>query len=235
MAQPFKVRIVEAESYCPEARRFLMEVLLNGAFEFRPGQQVRLTIASGGLFEERAYSIASAPNDGRRFDLIIPTGDDKVGRYFAQVPVEQRLSCQGPEGTFGLRDAERDALFVAHGTAVAPMRSICEGALAADGEDGPRRTLLVGARTPNRLVFHERLEALAAEREKFTYLPCVSRPGREDWDGLRGRVLGHLENAVKSFPGEVDVYLCGKPDMIAASRETLAEIGVDPTHILTAE
>jgi len=235
VAQPFKVRIVEAESHCPEARRFLMEVLLNGPFEFRPGQHVKLTIAAGGLFEERDYSIASAPDGGRRFELIVPTGDDKIGRYFAQVPVEQRLNCRGPEGAFGLRDPECDTLFVGHGTAVGPMRSICEGALNNDGEEGPQRILLAGARTPSRLLFHEHLEELAAQREKFTYMPTVSRPGRDEWSGLRGRVLGHLEDAVKSFPGEFDVYLCGKPEMVATARETLGDLGIVPDRILVAE
>lgn len=236
MAQPFKVRIVEADSYCPEARRLEMEVLLNGAFQFTPGQQVHLTVTAGGLFEERAFSIASAPNEGRRFDLIVPTGEDKVGRYFAQVAPEQRLNCRGPEGTFTLRNPERDALFVGHGTAMAPMRSICEGALANDPEEGgPRRVLLVGARTINRLVFHEHLEELASKYENFTYMPTVSRPGRDEWDGLRGRVLAHIEDAAKGFAGEFDVYLCGKLAMIEMARDILGDVGVPAGNIITAE
>lgn len=228
MSKRFKARLVEAETLCPEARHFVLEAIRSDPFVYQPGQYVRLTAGRGGVFEERYYSIASAPNGGRRFELCVGTGEDKIGRYLAEAPVGERFECHGPAGKFVPAASDRDALFISHGTGIAPLRAMIEDRLARDA--GTRTVLLHGARTPDRLFYSNRFAELESEREPFSFLPTISRP-RDGWDGRRGRVQTHLDEALGLLSGDFDVYLCGSPHMVADLRERLTEAGVPESAV----
>ena len=223
MSKRFTARLVEAETLCPEARRFVLEAMRSDPFVFQPGQYVRLTAGRGGVFEERYYSIASAPDGGRRFELCIGTGDDKIGRFLAAAAPGERFECYGPAGKFVSAQGEKDALFVCHGTGIAPLRSMIEDRLAR--ESASRTVLLHGVRTPDRLFFGRRFAELEEEREPFSFMPTVSRPGN-GWQGRRGRVQHHLAEALGLLGADYDVYLCGSPEMVGDLRERLAAAGV---------
>ena len=231
MSKSFKARLVEAETLCPEVRHFVLEALRDEPFDFEPGQYVKLTVGRGGLFEERYYSIASAPDGGRRFELCVATGDDKIGRYLATAAAGERFACHGPGGTFRAGPAGRDALFVSHGTGVAPLRAMIEARIGREDRSAGRRVVLLhGARTPDRLLYHDRFADLAKSRPTFEFQPTVSRPGG-GWEGRRGRVQTHLAEALRSLSGDLDVHLCGRPEMVTDLRERLAEAGVPETDI----
>lgn len=232
MSAPFTARLLQAKTLCPEVRHFVLEALGDDPFHFQAGQYIRLTAAHGGAFEERYYSIASPPDGGRRFELCIKTGDDPIGRYLAQVRPGERFSCHGPAGGFNLRNPLRDSLFIGHGAGVAPLRAMLQTALGDKQDNGNRRlALLLGARTPDRLFYGRGFSNLEADLDTFHFLPVLSRP-TADWTGRKGRVQAHLEEALGNFKSDFDIYLCGRPEMVADLRQRLAQAGIPKDAIL---
>ena len=77
----------------------------------------------------------------------------------------------------------------------------------------------------------ERFEELARLHPSFRFIPTVTQPA-PDWQGGAGRVQGHLEASVAGRESLVDVYFCGRPEMIAECLELLKARGVDPEALL---
>src|SRR5690606_10185739 len=134
-------------------------------FPFIPGQFVSFTEHFDGKPITRAYSIASLP-DANRFELCV--NEVKGGRFsphlFRLRPGE-RVPMKGPVGTFTLRDPQGDALFIATGTGVAPMRGFLQQALQSGSK--ARLQLLFGVRYEHSLLYREEFTALALAYPNF--------------------------------------------------------------------
>src|SRR5690554_4410317 len=96
--------------------------------------------------------------------------------------------------------------------------------LLADPEDSRRITLFQGARHLAELYHRERFGRLAAEHERFTYVPALNASLDDDaWDGFVGFVH---DAAIAHFKGrfsEHKAYLCGPPPMIDAAITALMQ------------
>ena len=242
-ARKFKARIVDVDDISPEVRHFTCDVPEVADFEFNAGQHVKITLSAGGQFEERYYSIASGPGCGNRFDLCIRLSDDKIGEAVGKMETGAWLQCFGPSGKFGVHEPSRDSLFVGTGAGVAPLRSMIEYLIDqheaaarkavennAEPPAPPNLWLIHGARTVDRLLYEERFDTLATEHPYFHFWPTVSRPS-PDWEGRRGRVLAHLDDAINGNAQDIDVYVCGRKDMIGSVCEELREAGVEENSI----
>jgi benzoate/toluate 1,2-dioxygenase reductase subunit len=87
---------------------------------------------------------------------------------------------------------------------------------------------LYGARDDSDLVEVERIEALAARIPKFTYDATCSGPGSRH--PLTGHVTNHFGAGVLNN-GDVDVYLCGPPEMVESGRQYVSKLGLLPANI----
>ncbi|MBI1354832.1 MAG: hypothetical protein GC160_10835 [Acidobacteria bacterium] len=228
-AGAFPARLVEARFLCDDVRACVFEAEDRERFEFLPGQHLRLGLRRGDWAEDRYYSIASPPGQDNRFELLMQLSDDEGGRFLRAMPLGQELAAWGPSGHFGLRRPLRDAIFVATGTGIAPLRAMLETALLEAPEG--RFELIYGSRFPERLLERERFEELARQYPGFRFTPTVTQPHPE-WSGGAGRVQGHLEAAVAGRESAVDVYFCGRPEMIADCYELLRARGVAADSLL---
>jgi NAD(P)H-flavin reductase len=59
----------------------------------------------------------------------------------------------------------------------------------------------------------------------------VTQPA-DGWQGGSGRVQGRLEAAVKGRESTVDIYFCGRPEMIAECCELLQSRGIGSDALL---
>ena len=224
--ETFSVRLIEARRLTEDVRHLTLEAAEDVRFEFAPGQHVCLTIPVDGAEEDRYYSLASPPRGDNRFELCVALSDDAGGRALETLELGATLSCCGPGGGFSLREPLRDSLFIGVGTGVAPLRSMILSIL-----DDPKRrdrhiALLLGARTPDRLLYGDELGRLATELDNFEFWPTLTR-ANGDWAGRRGRVLMHMADALSGRHNHTDVYLCGHPEMVAEVREQLLTAGLD--------
>jgi CDP-4-dehydro-6-deoxyglucose reductase len=221
-------RFVESRELAPDVRHFVFETPEVDQLKFTPGQFVSFHEVINGKKIIRPYSIASAP-DGNRFELclnLVPDGLFST-RLFHMQPGDT-VEMGAPLGFFVLRHPERDCVFVATGTGIAPFRSIL---LAHVGHGIQSRiTLVFGVRYETHLYYRQDFERLAREHPNFRFVPVLSRPG-ESWQGATGHVQPHVLEAIGDRR-DLDVYICGLKLMVDDVRARLKELGFDRKQII---
>ena len=110
-------------------RALHVRLRLDGPFSFAPGQAA--LVGAHGSGERRPYSIAVGPEEAARsgcLEFLIGLGPDGTpGPHLPRAEPGERVDVEGPLGAFTFPDApaERNFLFVAGGSGIAPIRSCC--------------------------------------------------------------------------------------------------------------
>lgn len=223
-----KAVLVEVREIAPNVRHFVFEVPEVREFYFVPGQFVSLTHTFEGKEIVRPYSIASKP-DGNRFDLCLNLVEEGIfSPWLFSLKPGDEIETTAPLGYFVLRNPQRDAVFVATGTGIAPVRSMLQAWL---GQGDPRKlTLIFGVRHEHGLLYREEFEELAQRHPNFRFMPTLTRPSAS-WTGRTGRVQAHIPEALGERR-DVDVYICGLKAMVDEVRAMLKGMGFDRKQII---
>jgi benzoate/toluate 1,2-dioxygenase reductase component len=218
--------IVEVEALSAHRIKLSVKPLEDALPMFLPGQYVNVTAPNNTA--TRPYSFTSAPGAGVATFLIRNVPGGRMSGYLeAKAKTGDTLVLNGPFGSFYLRAPRRPILFLAGGTGVGPILSMLEHLAAYGANDQPVR-LVYGARDDADLVEVERIEALGARIPKFTYDTTCS--GRGSRHPLTGHVTDHFSAGALNS-GDVDVYLCGPPEMVESGRRHVAKFGLSPANI----
>lgn len=218
----------------PRAR--LVRVDLNGrTIDYAAGQAV--LIASHGLDARKPYSIASSPEDTQQHGcielLIAVNGDGSAGDHVRLEP-GHLVDVDGPAGafTFPEHPAERNFVFVAGGTGIAPLRAMLRHAIR--GSISARHIgLLYSARTPDDFAFADEFRALAASG-LLDLRQTITRDTDRDWGGARGRIDRAALAALVHDP-ETLCFVCGPASMVAEMPRLLGELGIARERIKIEE
>jgi NAD(P)H-flavin reductase/ferredoxin len=196
-----------------------------------PGQYVDLHIP-GTEDSWRSFSLANAPGEENRVDLIIKIIPDGAfsGALQRGLGPGDTVRLRGPQGSFALRWSHRPMVMVAGGSGIAPVWSMLQD-LAAHSNQRPV-LFCYGARAAKDLVLRAELEELERTHDWFTYVPALSEPGADDADwtgelGLITEVLARLLPDAKKH----EAYMCGPPGMIDAAVAVLTANGCKPRHV----
>jgi len=209
-------------------------------FDFTPGQFAVLgllgseprvlessseeTIPEPDKLIRRAYSIASSSLERRyvEFYLMLITSGQLTPRLFALQHGGRLFIGPKVAGLFTLDrvPVEKSVVLIATGTGLAPYLSMLRTMLVNETER--RFVALHGARFSWDLGYRGELESLARVRPNFTYIPSITRTEQDPhFRGHTGRVQALVErgviekeSGVTLDPAQVDVYLCGNPDMV---------------------
>ena len=196
---------------------------------FRPGQYIQLRVpgraAEGGPLY-RAFSISSPPEEASRIELIVRLvpGGQCTSWIFSRLKVCDEVVFNGPHGHFTLSDSDREMVWVAGGSGMAPFWSM----LRHGARKGLERkcTYFFGAVGRRDLFLLDELIAMERELEGFTFVPALSDPAPGDeWTGQRGLITEVLDRHIADG-AEMEAYLCGSPGMIAAARKVLRAKGM---------
>jgi benzoate/toluate 1,2-dioxygenase reductase component len=218
--------ILKVEALSAHRIRLSVKPLEGALPMFLPGQYINVTAPNETV--TRPYSFNSAPGADVATFLIRNVPGGKMSNYLeAKAKTGDRLVLNGPFGSFYLRAPRRPILFLAGGTGIGPILSMLEYLAAWGADDQPVR-LVYGVRDDADLVDVERIEALSAHIPNFTYDTTCSAPGSRH--PLTGHVTDHL-NAGALNNGDVDVYLCGPPEMVESARQHVAKLGLLPANI----
>jgi ferredoxin-NADP reductase len=235
------------------AQCFHLEFAVEGMdqFAFKPGQFVSLVREdTRSKMQTRAYSIASAPR-ANAFDLCVNRVE---GGFFSNLLADMEpgdtVSFHGPHGLFTLRQPLTDAILIATGTGIAPMRGFIEHLFPDNGPPlnaGRKIWLVYGTRYPTELYYQDFFARKAAEHEDLEYVTTLSR-AEADWIGQRGYVQEHVAKiaaehlaqnaqstatAAEGAPGfNIHAYICGLNEMVSANRERLTGLGWDKKQII---
>lgn len=228
-------KVVRILDETPNTRRFRIELVDESSFTFIPGQYITLELPLNTTDPQRfrTYSLASAPNAGNWFELIIARSDDSLGtRYlFSEAIVGSSLKLSRPAGNFILPPTlPRQLFFICTGTGIAPFRSMIQH---IHQQRIPHRQLylIFGTRTREDLLFYQEFKQLEQEMTTFQYLPTLSR---QPWEGRSGYIHAIYEEICrgqqKMLGGELvneaaDFYLCGWKNMIEEARRRILALG----------
>lgn len=192
----------------------------------------------------RAYSVANPPSENQRmvFNVRIatpppqkPEAPPGVGSsYIFSLKPGDRVSMSGPFGEFFVRDTEREMCFVGGGAGMAPMRSHLRHQLLTRQTRRPT-TFWYGARNRMEMLYDDEFRELNTRFDNFSYHVALSDPLPDDeWDGMVGFIHQCLHDHYLQDhpdPSEIEYYLCGPPPMIAAMKNMLDSLGVEPEMI----
>ena len=194
-------------------------------------------VGTHGGEARRAYSIASAPEDTSRygfFELLVGLNDDGVPGPHLTLTTGALVDVEGPLGsfTFPVDPPERDFVFVAGGTGIAPLRAMLRHAIL--GPNPARHIgLLYSARTPDEFAFEDEFRALAAAGA-IDLRQTVTRDARDGWIGGRGRVTAESLAGIVDDP-ETLCFVCGPQALVEAVPAILQRLGVAPDRIRIEE
>jgi CDP-4-dehydro-6-deoxyglucose reductase len=226
-----QAKLIECVEIAPGVRHFVFEAPPVERLDFTPGQFVSLSGEVGGKTITRAYSIASAPSEGNRFELCLNrVGDGAFSPHLFDLAPGETVEMQPPLGTFVLREPLRDSLMLATVTGIAPFRSMLITAVKSALQPGaPSLTLLFGARYESHLLYRREFEEMERAYPSFHFWPTLSQP-EPGWKGRVGRVQAHLAEALGGRK-DIDIYLCGLKPMVDEVRQILKRMGFDRKQI----
>lgn len=190
---------------------------------YHAGQYLMLRREDG---DWSAYSLASAPHQGRELELHILSRDEQPRALLAHIQRQGMARVQLPMGDACLRRAPAGPLLlIAAGTGLAQMCSLIEHCRAA-GVTRPIH-LYWGVRSPE--DFYDPPQWDAWRRTPGLTLHKVV----SDLCGWEGR-CGLLHEAVRAdFPSlaGVEVFASGSPAMVYATLDALVEAGMAPEQM----
>lgn len=195
---------------------------------FLPGQYLKLLING----QERAYSIASAPENDAFIELHIK----EIASHPENVAITEFLKNQKmvqAELPFGRavlqRDSERTALFIAGGTGFAPHKAIIESAMMTGLQQN--MILFWGVGEEEQLYCKDLVSRWSRYVPHFHYEPVVFNPD-SNWQGKTGAVHEAAMASVDSL-ADYDVYLSGSLEMVKAVYPILMAAGLPRAQLFS--
>lgn len=199
--------------------------------DFRHGQFNMLCAFGVG---EVAISISSSPRErGPLEHSIRDVGP--VTHALCNAPVGGVIGLRGPYGkgweTDGsLTEGLSDVVVMAGGIGLAPLRGAVRDLVDRQRRGEVRLFVLIGARSPDQIVFAEDIEAWRAAGAQVEISVDVAPAG---WRGTVGVVTSLLTGAAFD-PARALALVCGPEIMIRFTAQALVDRGLDPHHIRMA-
>jgi ferredoxin-NADP reductase len=213
--------VVDIRPETTTAKTFRLAV--DGSASHRAGQHyiVRLT-APDGYTASRSYSVASAPDDRREFELTVQRlPDGEVSSFLHdEVRVGDELEVRGPIGGWFVWDGEAPALLVGGGSGVVPLMAMLRLARRTGRSDLVR--LLVSVRNTSDLYYADELPGpeVTIVYTRNAPLPSARSPGRVGRDDLA---------ALTST--DATAYVCGSSGFADSASHLLVDLGMPADRI----
>jgi len=214
MAVELEARIARIVEHAPDTR----SIFLRGPrLAHRPGQFISCLLPVAGETLIRPYSIASDPGDEELEICLNLVAGGLGSRYLLGLTPGAVVRFTGPWGTFVLdRAPDAEAIFIADGTAIAPIRPMIRRALATEPRHPVR--LLYGAAGEAHLLYRAELERQARERPPFR-LEHV--PSATLCDEVARRWIEADADRSRRF------FICGVGQIVPTLRDLLRRAGYE--------
>lgn len=229
--QRITAEVEEIEDLTHDMKRLVLNLVDPPEMQFLSGQYAEIYIP--GTQEHRAYSMANTPSTDKRAEFIIrvyPGGRFSEDLLAKKLKIGDSLTMSVPYGVFTLREkSEGDLIFVGGGSGMAPLLSI----LRHMAENGIERnaTFYYGARTKKDLFYLDEIRELGEQLPgEFKFVPALSEPEDDEWDGEVGFVTDVLNEHEDDLSG-MEAYMAGPPPMIDAAMPVLTNLGLEKEHI----
>lgn len=212
---------------------FVLEPTTASTFAFLPGQFLTLVVDVGGSVVERCYTISSPPTRPHLLTVTVKRIEGGVlsPHLHDHLAPGDRIAVRGPGGDFSIA-AHPSAryLLLSAGSGITPTLSTVRA--MADLAELDDVVVVHSARTPVDRACNDELDALAAAHPglRVVWICEDDSPGSAPWTGPRGRLDADLLTAQVPDLAEREVFTCGPPGYMGATRQVLADLQVDPTR-----
>ena len=195
---------------------------------------VRLT-AEDGYAAQRAYSIASPPEEPRVTVTVARVRDGEVSAFLLEeLRAGDRLELRGPIGGYFTWEASQGGplMLVAGGSGVVPLMAMVRHRFAV-GSDVPVR-LLLSSRTEADIIYREELDRLSAADPTFRVVHTLTRDQPDGWTGY-GRRIDREMLAEVGWPAEERprLFVCGPTPLVESVAAALTGLGHEPARVKT--
>ena len=223
---PKSARVVSVDRH--ETHAVIELVLPRGAaLNHQPGQFVQVSVFGYG---EAPISVCSSPTRDTGFQLCVrPVGN--VSRAIYRLSVGDWIGIRGPygKGYFPVNVLKnRDALVLAGGIGLAPLRSLIDYVRDRRKEYG-RLIIAYGSKKPETLLFDEDLAAWAKDPEVELYV-TVDEPD-ERWTGRTGVITEALKEEIDVDSSNTIAVATGPPVMFKFVAMELFKKGMQADQI----
>jgi ferredoxin-NADP reductase len=204
-------------------------------FQFQAGQFCDWTLIDPPTTDaegnSRTFTIASAPAER---DLMIATRmrDTAFKRVLNSIVPGTEVELDGPFGQMVLRDdSGRPAVFLAGGIGITPFRSIA--VQAAQMAQPHRLYLFYSNRRPEDTAFLDELVLLEKQSRNFKLVATMTDMAHsaKTWNGETDFIDGVMLSRYLPDIATPIYYIAGPPQMVAAMRKTLNQVGVKSQDI----
>lgn len=228
--EKFSIVLQEKREIAPMVYHFIFQRVDGQPFDFTAGQFINLFCPCGTEEIQRSYSLANSPTSSSTLELAVSyVSQGKASDFLFNMPIGSEILCNGPFGRLTLREENpKRYVLIATGTGVTPYRSMLPELAQRIKTHGLKVVLMLGARTPQDLLYREEFLHYAQAHPEFTFLGCCSRALSEPAASHehRGYVQEQL-NTLGLDPAHDVVFLCGNPNMIDAVYQQLLGLGFD--------
>ncbi|MBS1205016.1 MAG: CDP-6-deoxy-delta-3,4-glucoseen reductase [Proteobacteria bacterium] len=215
-------KVVSAEKVSADVIKLQLRLPPTAQINYLPGQYINLQYQG----VTRSYSIANA-NEKEGIELHIRNvPDGQMSQLiFGSLAANTLMRIEGPCGTFFIRKNERPVIFIAGGTGFAPVKAMVESLIA----ENTQRKIYIYWGMQHSMHFYSSLpQQWADANPDIHFIPVVS--GEEsNWQGRKGFVHNAVVEDFENL-ADFDVYACGSPVMIEASRKDLMTLGLLAKH-----
>ena len=225
--RPEQYRVVERTVEASDVVSLTLAPLSGAPLRFAPGQFNMLTAFGVG---EAAISLSGTPGGAFLTHTVRDVGC--VTSALCGSTPGTVVGVRGPYGRGWAVDelvrgpgAQRDVVVMAGGIGLAPLRGAIR-LLAAAGRGG-RLVVLVGARTPDQLVFATEFDRW---REQGADVSVTVDRATSKWRGSVGLVTSLVDGS-RFDPSNTAAFICGPEVMMRFSARALTDRGVDPGRI----
>lgn len=214
---PRPAKVLAVDPFTVKEKRFKIAMSDGQPLEYLPMQFVEVSVFGVG---EAPISVCSAPSPDGTFEMCI-RNVGTVTSAIHKLKAGDPIGIRGPFGN-GFDPSQykgKSFLFVAGGLGLAPTRSAIQYVLR-NRKEFKDVIILVGARTPNDLLFRSDLDEWQ-RRDDCQCLVTVDRP-EPGWKG-HGGVITTLFPKIKIDPANTIAVIVGPPVMFKfACLEALA-------------
>lgn len=250
MLQRFRSKVIEKSNIDTNVVLFKLELTEPFELEFIAGQYVLFNIPKeDGEIALRHLSIASPPADKKQLEFVAKLIHRGLASTFIEnLKIGNEVIFSGPAGLFKFHHSEKDKIFVATGTGIAPIRSILESILNPNDQipssnqiPNSKLQLFWGLRHWKDVYFFEEFKKLSAENPNFQFKICLSQEkdlsniSKRDREYFElGRVNPVIENSLKIDELKIensDVFICGDRKIVDSLRKFLSTKGVSSEQI----
>ena len=220
----YRARVERIFDHCVDTRSLFLQTLSDRLPKYLPGMFVSVTMPLPNEVRVRPYTIATSPEDGEPFELcfnLVPNGPGAAWMF--ERKVGDLLDFTGPFGAFTLERApDREMVFIAEGTAIAPIRPMLHRALARPAVDPIH--LLYAAHRSDHLLYRPELESLSRAYPRFEFDPLIV-----DDDSLYQRLLDEVQRRWVASDSDRSrhFFVCGIGSGVLKLRDLLRQGGYE--------